>query len=347
MADDTEPQIAEGQKSNAEMWAINEKLVITAVQQQEIAEHAVLNAENAWKSGELYRLLVKHFPNGMVLLFDHDLRHRLADGGGLLSLGLSKASLEGSTIWEGFSPDVCRQIEPAYRAALLGETTLLEVRFDGGSLSPKAGERIYQMQTLPIWAEQGNVLTGMVVAQDVTEQRQLEESIRRQAHHDSLTGLPNRALLRDRLDQALAMAQRSGEFVAVLFLDMDRFKFINDTWGHDAGDRVLEAVAMRLTDCLRVEDTVARVGGDEFVVLLPSLQVAEYAAGVAEKIMSAVSAPLMIKGHEMSVIASVGISLFPTDGQDAHALLNKADTAMYKVKKARPAVPVETKKRPV
>ena len=333
---------------NAEMRAINEKLVITAVRQQELAETALQSAENAQKSGELYRLLAGNFPNGMVLLFDQDLRHILAGGRGLAMLGLSKEAMEGSTIWERFSPVTCRQIEPGYRAALAGETTLTEVLFPCEMPFQEMQERVYQVHALPAKDDQGNILSGMAVAQDITEQRRADETIRRQAYHDPLTGLPNRALLRDRLDQVLAISERSGELAALLFLDLDHFKQVNDTWGHVVGDRLLETVAARLTGCLRAEDTVARLGGDEFVVLLPSLQAAGGAAEVAQKIVMTLGAPMRIAGmenHELSVTASVGISIFPSDGCDADSLMKKADAAMYQAKKNQSGHPVKVQRK--
>jgi len=337
LADDTERQLAEGPEQNAEMRAINEMLVIAAVRHQELAEVARESAESALKSGELYRLLAENFPNGMVLLFDHDLRHVLAGGSGLAALGLSKEVLEGTTIWEGFALPACRQIEPAYRAALAGETTVLEVQFPVGMPPREEGKRTYQVHTLPVRDERGSVLIGMAVAQDVTEQRQAEETIRWQAHHDALTGLANRALLRDRLDQVLAMAERSGELAALLFLDLDHFKRVNDTLGHAAGDRLLQHVSARLTDCLQAEDTVARLGGDEFVVLLPSLQAVGDATEVAKKIRAVLAEPITIDDHEMAVTASIGISLFPNDEREAASLMKHADAAMYRSKEGHSA----------
>jgi diguanylate cyclase (GGDEF)-like protein/PAS domain S-box-containing protein len=330
---------------NAELRAVNEKLVITAVRQQELTETAL-------KSGELYRLLAENFPNGMVLLFDQYLRHILAGGSALLALGFSKEALEGQTIWEIFSPQVCQQIEPAYRAALAGKSTLLEVLFPvvqafeesfeeifGESTESLARTHIYQVHALPILNDKSEVLIGMAVAQDVTEQRQAEEKVRWQAYHDPLTRLPNRVLLLDRLERILAMSKRSGEIAALLFLDLDHFKQINDTLGHAAGDRLLQVVALRLTGCLRAEDTVARIGGDEFIVLLPGLHAAEDATLVLQKITALLAEPILIDGHEMSVSASVGISLFPDDGQDAGTLLKRADAAMYQAKRDHKASP--------
>ena len=346
MADDVERQSATGRKrvvegreqdaetKASEMLAINERLLIAAVRQQELAEAATQSAEDALKSGELYRLLARNYPGGMVLLFDHDLRHLLADGSGLGALGLSKEALEARTIWERFAPETCRQLEPAYRAALAGETAVLEALFPVET--PQGNrERVYQVQTLPVRDNQGHILAGMAVAQDVTEQRLAEEAVRWQARHDVLTGLPNRALLHDRLEQVLTIAERSGELVALLFLDLDRFKHVNDTWGHAAGDQLLKAVAARLTGRLRAEDTAARLGGDEFIVVLPGLQVAGDTARVAQEVAALFAAPIMIDDHELFVTASVGISLFPFDGHDAASLMKHADAAMYQSKENR------------
>ena len=331
--------MAEKKPSVAEIRAINEKLLIAAIRQQELAEAAIesagnvlKNTESALKTGELYRQMARNFPNGIVLLFDHDLRHILADGRGLVALELSQKILEGRTVWESFAPQDSRQIELAYRAALAGETTVSEVLFPAGANSKGNGERVYQLHTVPVMDDRGNIVAGMAVAQDVTERRQAEEAIRWQAHHDALTGLPNRVLLRDRLDQVLAMSKRSDGIAALLFLDLDHFKQVNDTLGHDVGDRLLQHVAACLTGCLRAEDTAARIGGDEFVVILPGLQSAGDAATVVQKIAARLAATVHIDGHEMSVNVSVGISLFPIDGRDAATLMKRADAAMYQSK---------------
>jgi len=345
MADDAERRFADGQEPDAGMRAINEKLVIAAVRQQELAETATRSAERALKSGELYRLLVENFPNGMVLLFDRDLRHILAGGQGLRALGLSQEAMDGGTIWDAFAPEPCRQIAPAYRAALAGDATVLEVLFPVRTPFGEKAERVYRVHTLPVRDDGGAILAGMAVAQDVTEQRQAEETVCWLAHHDALTGLPNRALLHDRLGRVLAMSERSGELAGLLFLDLDNFKAVNDTLGHAAGDRLLQGVASRLMGCLRAQDTVARMGGDEFVVLLPGLHAAGDAAGVAQKIAAALAAPMLIDEHALSVTASVGIGLFPSDGRDADALMKKADSAMYRSKADRRAGVADARRR--
>jgi diguanylate cyclase (GGDEF)-like protein/PAS domain S-box-containing protein len=152
------------------------------------------------------------------------------------------------------------------------------------------------------------------------------------ANHDTLTGLPNRAMFNQRLTQALARAQRLATMAAVLFIDLDRFKIINDTLGHDAGDRLLKQLAERLRECLREGDTIGRQGGDEFVVLIEDVADPQQLAGVGQKILETVARPYLISGQEFHVTASVGISIYPDDGHDQQALLKNADIAMYRAK---------------
>ncbi|MEO5677855.1 MAG: EAL domain-containing protein, partial [Usitatibacter sp.] len=152
------------------------------------------------------------------------------------------------------------------------------------------------------------------------------------AYHDSLTSLPNRSLFSNLLAQSIKLAQRHERRLAILFIDLDRFKHINDTLGHEAGDQLLREVAARLKSCLRESDTVARLGGDEFVALLPELGQENYAADVARKILSAIARPFILRGQEYAVTASIGISVFPDDGRDEQTLKKNADIAMYRAK---------------
>jgi len=178
-------------------------------------------------------------------------------------------------------------------------------------------------------------LLGVVILlarREIKERRQAEEVIRFAATHDPLTGLPNRLLLAERVNRALAAAKSEGRSTAVLFIDLDRFKNINDALGHEAGDRLLQNVAGRLARCVRRSDTVARQGGDEFVVLVEAFQGPGDLAQVAEKILAEVSGPMKIYGKEFQITASVGISSCPGDGEDLRALLKNADIAMYRAK---------------
>lgn len=172
------------------------------------------------------------------------------------------------------------------------------------------------------------------VYSDISERKASEERIRHLAHHDALTGLPNRRLLEDRLARALGQARRAHSYAAVMLIDLDGFKAVNDGHGHRTGDRVLAAVGQRLRRCVRETDTVARVGGDEFVVVLTDQRTPENAATVAEKIITAVAEPVTVGEAQFEIGASIGISVYPRDGQSPEDLLKHADTAMYRVKEA-------------
>lgn len=172
------------------------------------------------------------------------------------------------------------------------------------------------------------------IASIAIEQQRLSEALRRQAHYDPLTELPNRALLSDRLEQAIREAERDGHPVGVLLADLDEFKLINDSMGHGAGDRVLQEVARRLRDCLRAGDTVARLGGDEFVLVVPLKDGSEYCSVVAGRLIQALQRNVNVAGREVSTRPSIGISLYPQDGATAEALLQAADTAMYAAKQS-------------
>lgn len=179
--------------------------------------------------------------------------------------------------------------------------------------------------------EQAPLLGGIAI--DITEQKAMEEQIRNLAYFDSLTNLPNRRMLLDRLTQALSRAKRHQSPLAVMFLDLDYFKNINDLLGHDVGDALLREIAVRLTGCVRTGDTVSRHGGDEFIILLAEIALAEDAALVAEKIIRSISAPIPVSGHLLNITTSIGIAVYPGNGaDDVQTLLKKADAAMYAAK---------------
>ncbi|MEK7736247.1 MAG: diguanylate cyclase, partial [Pseudomonadota bacterium] len=174
--------------------------------------------------------------------------------------------------------------------------------------------------------------TNKQLQDEIFERLQAEQRIWHMAHHDTLTGLPNRSLLHDRLDQALTQAGRSNHRLAVMFLDLDRFKNVNDTLGHHIGDQLLKHVAGRLRDVVRAVDTVSRLGGDEFVVVLHEIQHSDDAMMVAEKIIAALAMAVEMEGHTLHATPSIGISIYPDDGEEAYALMKNADTAMYHAK---------------
>lgn len=178
----------------------------------------------------------------------------------------------------------------------------------------------------------GAVGNYVAIFSDITERKASDEHVRYLAHHDALTRLPNRMLLMERIEHAMTLAHRTGLKVALMFLDLDRFKIINDTLGHTVGDQLLKTVAERLTACMREDDTVARLGGDEFVVVLEGISNIEHVASVAQKIVDALACPMMLDHHEVFVSASVGISIYPEDGDNADMVIKQADVAMYRAK---------------
>lgn len=195
------------------------------------------------------------------------------------------------------------------------------------------GELFWEDETIyPILDESGEVTHFVAIKEDVTERKRMEERIWRQANYDALTDLPNRRLFFDRLEQVLLRARRDGTEFALMYLDLDRFKPINDTLGHEAGDQLLRQSAQRIRDCLRESDTAARIGGDEFTVLLPGADDAG-AEEVARKLRQRMAEPFRVAGEEVSVGISVGVVRYPRDGESSDLLLKHADAAMYAAKR--------------
>jgi diguanylate cyclase (GGDEF)-like protein len=184
----------------------------------------------------------------------------------------------------------------------------------------------------PIHDRQGRATGAVIVFRDVSAVRAMAQQITHAAEHDFLTGLPNRMLLNDRVGQAIALALRHRNKVALLFLDLDGFKHVNDSLGHPIGDKLLQSIAKRLVDCVRGSDTVSRQGGDEFVVLLSEVQHVEDAAITARRMLEAVAEAHFIDQHDLHVTTSIGVSVYPEDGVDAETLIKNADTAMYQAK---------------
>lgn len=193
-------------------------------------------------------------------------------------------------------------------------------------------ESIFVEMSLSASSEGGNTSTVWGVCRDVTERKIAQHELYKLAHHDILTGLPNRVLLEDRLQQAKAFSHRMNSQFAVLFLDLDRFKIINDTLGHSVGDELLRMVAARLKRTLRETDTVARIGGDEFIILLSSVNDRNDVAGLADKILKSLILPFKLRDHELFITTSLGVCMFPDDDQETEEMMKKADIAMYHAK---------------
>jgi diguanylate cyclase (GGDEF)-like protein/PAS domain S-box-containing protein len=199
----------------------------------------------------------------------------------------------------------------------------------------KNDELFWEHATIaPIWNAQGELNNFIAIKEDITERKMLQEKLDHMAYHDELTGLPNRALFFDRIWQALAHAKRNDTGFALMFVDLDGFKSINDTYGHDIGDLMLQETARRLAGCIRDSDTVARMGGDEFAVMLLDVATPGHIHQVADKMLALLSAPFQLKGIRCHVGASIGISVFPQDGDAVDTLMNMADMAMYRVKQS-------------
>ena len=180
----------------------------------------------------------------------------------------------------------------------------------------------------------GRPVNYIEIFSDISERKEREERVRHLAHHDFLTDLPNRVLLNDRITQAISLAERNHTQMAVMFLDLDRFKTVNDSLGHTVGDKLLQEVARRLRGSMRASDTVSRQGGDEFVILIPDMADAADVARAAQKVLDAVAHPYSIDGHELVTTPSIGISVYPNDGRDVETLLKNADAAMYHAKES-------------
>ena len=197
----------------------------------------------------------------------------------------------------------------------------------------KAGELVWELGSIsPIRDDDGRITHFVGVKEDITEIKRLQDQMARMAHYDQLTGLANRFLFMDRLGQILAQSKRRDTTFAVLYMDLDDFKAVNDTHGHAMGDRLLVAVAQRLQGCVRETDTVARMGGDEFTILLTDIRGFEDVERIARMILKAISNPFRMDAVECKIGISIGVSLYPLDGLDGDALLSAADTALYRVK---------------
>jgi diguanylate cyclase (GGDEF)-like protein/PAS domain S-box-containing protein len=276
---------------------------------------------------ELIRLLMGHAP-AAIAMFDRDMRYLMATPRWREDFRLGDQPLIGRSHYEVF-PDVPDHWKAMHQRCLQGASERNEeepfVRSDGridwvrGEIQP--------------WRDGNGEIGGIVMFSEViTQTRRAEETIKRMAYSDPLTDLPNKQLFMDRLHQVIANAGANERQAAVMFLDLDRFKLINDTLGHDIGDLLLMAIAERLAGCMGPADTVARLGGDEFTILLGDVLDAGKVAMVAESILAALSKPIRVRDQELFVSASIGISMFPDDGEQPVDLLKNADAALYQAK---------------
>src|SRR5258708_3294044 len=286
------------------------------------------------ETADKLRLFAAYVP-AMTAYWDENRRCHFASKAFAEFYGLAVEDLIGKDIRDVLSDAVYGEVEGYFVQVLQGHPVHYQ-RTD----TTQAGESRYlEVKLLPHVGEEGKVMGWFAVTTDITQHKLAEERIQRVAHHDSLTGLPNRLLFDDRLKQAISLAKRNARQFALLYLDLDKFKPVNDTLGHNAGDELLKAVATRIRGQVRESDTVARVGGDEFTLILPDTG-REEAVMVARKIIAALATPFQLGTRKQSVDigASIGIAVYPADARDADALVKAADAAMYNAKQARNGV---------
>lgn len=264
---------------------------------------------------------------------DSDFRFTRISGQIFDETGISEGQVIGHRRWEmPFIRGVSAEQWQSHRDTLMAHAPFRDFIYQ--VVKPDGELRWFSISGNPAFDEHGDFAGYHGIGSDITERVEAAELFRHLAHHDTLTGLPNRRLLGDRAEQALALARRSGHLVALLLLDLDDFKIINDTDGHSAGDSVLIAIAQRLRSLVREIDTVSRLGGDEFVVLLQEMSHPGDAVRVAEKVIEAIRQPVVVGGRQYRLGVSVGIAHFPAHAETTEGLMQKADVAMYIAKQA-------------
>ncbi len=265
-----------------------------------------------------------------IVVYDRDLRYIVWNHFMEELTGMTAEDVLGRRATELFPHLREQQVDELIARALHGETVSAP---DVNYYIPGTARAGWVSSVYRPHLDAAGEIAGVIgLIRDITERKQAEQQIEYQAYHDALTGLANRRLFQEHLSLALALAGRRNNLVAVLFLDLDHFKVINDTLGHTTGDALLQVVASRVKDCVREGDTVARVGGDEFTIVLQDINKKEDAAVVAQKVLRAIADPVELNGHRLYVTTSIGITTFPDDGDDAETLLKNADNAMYRAK---------------
>ncbi len=317
--------------------------VRNALQRRHLAEE---NRQMSWRlecSERMHRYLVDSSPD-IIYILNSEGRLTFINERAQQLLGLIRDELVGEHYSKMIHEEDVSKAMSAFDEHRIGERALhnIELRLKCSGGDEKARMFEHTLITVPLNVDGARAhgkggyrkehFGVYGVARDITQRKQAEELASYQAYHDILTGLPNRALFRDRLDLALIQAKRNGNPLAVMFIDLDRFKLVNDSMGHTKGDELLRQVAGRLKQSIRGSDTLARVGGDEFVLLLPSYRERKDVSAIADKILECLNRPFHLNGHELHISASVGIAIYPEDGNTLDDLVRHADIAMYHVK---------------
>ncbi|MRR54636.1 MAG: diguanylate cyclase [Deltaproteobacteria bacterium] len=281
------------------------------------------------ESEERYRRLVELSPDGIIITSEFRFLFMNPSGIRILA-GESFDDFLGRSVFDFVHCDHRRIVAERFRKMQeKGESVpWMEVKFicqDGREIDVEIASTPFTLD---------GKMAVQSIFRDITERKLAEKHLEFLANFDSLTGLPNRRLFFDRVGQSLLNAKRQEHLVGLLYLDLDRFKEVNDSFGHAVGDLLLKEVSERLAQALRLSDSVARMGGDEFTVILTKIVEPDDAAIVAQRIVGSLSKPFMLDGHPVSIGVSIGIGIYPLDGEDPDTLLKKADTAMYRAKGA-------------
>lgn len=295
---------------------------VTDVTERRQAEDALAESEKRYR--DLFEnardpMLTYDLMNGRII----DANERVME-----LTGYDRETLLERSITDLVAKEWHEEAAAALKRVFAGDNTPYELAI----VTKKGGHIPVEVTSRIILGKNGQPRTVQAIGRDITERKQAEETIRRLAYHDALTDLPNRALFEDRLDLALAQSRRMGEMLAVMFLDLDSFKVVNDTLGHSAGDKLLQEVANDIAKLVREGDSVARVGGDEFTLLLAGIAGPQDATEVAQRILDCLRQTRTINGTEFCTTGSIGITTFPADGDNGETLLRNADTAMYRAK---------------
>ncbi len=287
------------------------------------------------QSEQLHRYIVNSSPD-IVFMLDQNGHFRFLNSKVESLLGYRPEDLEGRHIRHLIEEQDVGRVDWAFRDPTISADNPRTIELKLKSRGSARGNRHFEVTAFPVeetTSESGDPVREIYgTARDITERKEAEAFINFQAYHDLLTRLPNRALFKDRLGLSMSQAERNNQKLAVMFIDLDRFKVVNDSLGHAMGDRLLQAVTQRLEGCLRQGDTLSRFGGDEFTLLLPEIRNTDDARTIARKLMEALKSPFKLGEHEVYVGVSIGIALYPDSGQKLEELIQQADVAMYHVK---------------
>ncbi len=307
----------------------NAKITAVAVVSKDITSRKRME-EALRESEERYRTIIEHMEDGY---YEVDLagHFTFCNEAALKILGSRREEITATHYNRYIDPKNAKKLSRMFNQ--VRKTGIPSPASEWGLTGKDGRRRSIDISVSPIRDASGRTRGFRGIFRDMTERKKVEETIRHLAYHDALTGLPNRLLFHDRLLVAFANAKRSGRQLALLMLDLDEFKEVNDTLGHYTGDRLLQEVSKRLTDLLRGSDTIARLGGDEFMLLIPEVTNAEDYVIIAEKIIKALHRAFRCDGHKIRITTSIGIAIFPHHGDDADTLMKHADTAMYRAKK--------------